>query len=42
MVLGSTRLYLPFVILLLSAATIVRVIDPFFVYGLRLLAFDWY
>jgi adenylate cyclase len=42
MMLGSTRLYLPFVILLLSVATIVRVIDPFSVYGLRLLAFDWY
>ena len=40
--LTSTRLYLAFIFLLLSAATIVRVIDPFFVRGLRLLSFDWY
>ena len=40
--LGSSRLYLPFVVLLLGAALVVRVVDPFFVYGLRLLAFDWY
>jgi adenylate cyclase len=42
MVLGSRRLYLPFVILLLAAATVIRVADPFFVQALRLLAFDWY
>jgi adenylate cyclase len=42
MLFGSTRLYLPLVVLLLSAATIIRIIDPFFVSGLRLLAFDWY
>ena len=40
--LTSTRLYLAFIFLLLSAATIVRVMDPFFVRGLRLLSFDWY
>ena len=40
--LTSTRLYLAFIFLLLSAVTIVRVIDPFFVRGLRLLSFDWY
>ena len=38
----ATRLYLLFIILLLSAATVIRVIDPFFVRGLRFLAFDWY
>ena len=42
MLFGSRRLYLPFVVLLLSVATIVRVVDPFSVKGLRLLAFDWY
>jgi adenylate cyclase len=40
--LTSTRLYVVFIFLLLSAATVVRVIDPFFVRGLRLLSFDWY
>jgi adenylate cyclase len=40
--LNSPRLYLSFVVLLLSVATIVRVIDPFFVRGLRFLSFDWY
>ena len=40
--LNFTRLYVAFVILLLGVAIIVRVIDPFFVRGLRLLSFDWY
>ena len=40
--LNFTRLYVAFVILLLSVAIIVRVIDPFFIRGLRLLSFDWY
>jgi adenylate cyclase len=40
--LSSTRLYVALVLLLLSAATIVRVMDPFFTRGLRLLSFDWY
>jgi adenylate cyclase len=42
MLLRSSRLYLLFVVLLLGTAIIGRVVDPFFVYGLRLLAFDWY
>jgi adenylate cyclase len=42
MPLNFTRLYVAFVILLLGVAIIVRVIDPFFVRGLRLLSFDWY
>jgi len=42
MPLRSSRLYLLFVVLLLGTAIVGRVIDPFFVYGLRLLAFDWY
>jgi adenylate cyclase len=40
--LGSSRLYWPLVILLLGAALIGRVVDPFFARGLRLLEFDWY
>jgi hypothetical protein len=40
MLVGSRHLYWPFVVLLLGIATVVRVADPFFVYGLRLLAFD--
>jgi adenylate cyclase len=42
MAFGSRRLYLPFVVLLLTAATVIRVADPFFIHALRLLAFDWY
>src|SRR6266576_3272608 len=42
MTLGSSRLYVPFVVALLAVATIVRVMDPFFVRALRLIAFDWY
>src|SRR6266568_5745569 len=40
--LGSSRLYVALVVALLAAAMIIRVVDPFFVHALRLIAFDWY
>src|SRR5262249_37147300 len=42
MTASTTRFYLLFVLALLAAATLVRVIDPFFVRALRLIAFDSY
>ncbi len=40
--LGFSRLYVALVVALLAAAMIIRVVDPFFVHALRLIAFDWY